>query len=290
MIKELEFLKIINNSLSSSKYLGDDCAYLKEYNLTVSADAFIEDVHFSRKYMTPYEIASKAMLVNISDILASGAVPKYALITLSGDLKSDFVKEFYRGINDISLKYNVEIIGGDLTKSEKICISITIFGDSKARNISSRSFAKEGYIFAVSGEFGSSAKGLHELKKGLKESYFIDFHKFPPLSPETSNNIALNTIYPYAMIDSSDGLVDCMYKIASSSNVKIEVNYDLIPKKTDNKDFVLYGGEDYALVGAFHIDDFKKIKGMEKIGICSKGKGIFIDNREVEYRGYNHFE
>ena len=159
MNKEFEFLKIISDSLSDSSYLGDDCAYLKEYKLAISSDSLIEDVHFSCNYMTPYEIAKKALLVNISDILSSGAKPKYAQINLSGQFDENFIQEFYRGINKTAQNYGIKIIGGDLTKSQKIMISITLFGDYKKRNISSRKNAKKDYIVAVCGEFGSSAQG-----------------------------------------------------------------------------------------------------------------------------------
>ena len=97
MNKEFEFLKIINNIIPN-KYLGNDCAYLDEYNLAVSSDSLIEDVHFSCYFMTPYEIAQKELLVNISYILASGAEPKYFSINLSGNLNNEFIKEFYEGI------------------------------------------------------------------------------------------------------------------------------------------------------------------------------------------------
>ena len=290
MIKEFEFLKIINSALSKNSHIGDDCAYLKDYGLVISSDALVEDVHFSFKYMNPYEVARKALLVNISDILASGAKPKYALITLSGKLTGNFIKEFYKGINDTACEFGIEIIGGDLTGGDKITISITILGDTKNRNISSRSFAKNGYILAVAGEFGSSAKGLEELKKGLKDSYFISCHKSPKLNQDISNSIALKTKHPYAMMDASDGLVDCIYQISEKSKVKIKINSNLIPTKTDNKDYMLYGGEDYALVVALHKDDFKKIKGLTEIGICESGSGIYIDDKIAKYKGFNHFE
>ena len=290
MIKEFEFLKIINNTLSKNAHLGDDCAYLKELGLVVSADALIEDVHFSLSYMNPYEIGKKALLVNISDILASGANPKYALITLSGALSEEFILNFYKGINEVANLYDVEIIGGDLTSGNKITISITIFGETKDRNISSRSHAKTGYILAVAGVFGSSAKGLEELKSGIKKSEFINYHKYPILNKDVSSQIALSAKYPYAMMDSSDGLVDCIYQIALKSGVKINIKYDLIPKKTNNKEFVLYGGEDYSLVVALHEDDFKKVDGLIQIGICEKGRGIYLDDKNIEYKGFNHFE
>ena len=290
MIKEFEFLKIINDALSKNAYLGDDCAYLKELNLCLSADAFVEDVHFSLDFMTPYEIGRKALLVNISDILASGAKPKYALITLSGKLNNDFIKNFYKGINEVANIYDVEIIGGDLTSADKISISIAIIGDTTKRNISSRKNAKPGYIVATAGEFGSSYQGLVELKQGLKDSYFINYHKNPPLNRFVSDEIAFKTKNSYAMMDSSDGLIDCIYQISSKSNVKININYDLISKKTENRDYVLFGGEDYALVIALSPDDFKNISSLTKIGICAEGEGIYLDNKKIEYRGYEHFE
>ena len=80
MNKEFEFLNIINKTLDDSSYLGNDCAYLDEYKLAISCDILIEDVHFKRRYMRASEIAKKAILSNISDILASGAKLKYLTI------------------------------------------------------------------------------------------------------------------------------------------------------------------------------------------------------------------
>lgn len=290
MNKEFEFLNIISNSLDNSSYLGDDCAYLDEYKLAVSSDSLIEDIHFSMSFMKPYEIAQKALLANISDILASGATPKYATINLSGKLNKDFIKEFYKGINNTAKEFNLKIIGGDLTSSNKITISITIFGDYKNRKTSSRKNAKKDYIVALAGEFGSSAQGLYDLQNGLKDNYFISCHKKPKLYPEISSQIALNATKPYAMMDSSDGLIDCLYQISSKSNVRIDIEYEKIPKKTLNKDFVLSGGEDYSLIVCLDKEDFNKINGLTKIGTCSIGSGVYIDKQKIEYKGYNHFD
>jgi len=287
MNKEFEFLKIINNIIPND-YLGNDCAYLDEYNIALSQDTLIEDVHFSRLYMTPYEIAQKSLLVNISDILASGAMPKYFSIGLSGKLDDNFIEEFYKGLNETAKEYNIKLIGGDLTKSDKIMISITILGDYKNRKISSRSNAEDGYILAVKGEFGTSAQGLEDLKQ-KKNNYFTEIHKKPILYPETSSQIALKAQKPYAMMDSSDGLFDCLYQISSRSKVKIDIDYNKIPHKTDNKEFVLYGGEDYALVLALSKEDFEKIEGLIEIGQVSKGSKVYVNNKLLEYKSYQHF-
>ncbi len=292
MTKEFDFLNIINNKIDDSSYLGDDCAYLKEYNLVISSDSLIEDVHFSRKYMTPFDIAKKSALSNISDILASGAKPEFMTINLSGKLNDKFIEEFYESVNETIKEYDMKLIGGDLTTSDKIIVAITVFGNTKGKNISSRKNAEDGYIVAVSGEFGSSAQGLYNLQNNIKENYFSNIHKHPVLDKEASREIAENTKHPYAMMDSSDGLSDCLFQISTKSNVDIKAEYNKIPKKTNNKDFVLYGGEDYSLVCAVHPDDFKNLKGFKAIGKCHKSSNpkVFIDNIETEYKGYNHFE
>ena len=290
MNKEFRFLDIISNSLTDSNSLGDDCAYLDEYKIAITSDSLIEDVHFSRFFMTPKEIARKAMLVNISDILASGAKPKYATINISGKLNEAFIEEFYCEVNKIEKEFNIKIIGGDLTKSEKLMISITAIGSYENRQISSRKNASNDYIVAVAGEFGSSAQGLEDLINNIQDNYFINYHKNPKLHPKMSSKIATLTKKPYAMMDSSDGLIDCLSQISKKSNVKINVNYSKIPHKTKNKDFVLFGGEDYALVCCLDKDDFDKIGGLIQIGTCSKGNGVYIDSEKIEYKGYSHFD
>lgn len=293
-MSEFEFLKIISNKLSDNSYIGDDCAYLKEYNLVLSMDSLIEDVHFSCFYMTPKEIASKALLSNISDILASGAKPNYALISLGGKLDNKFVEEFYLSINETALKYDIKIIGGDLVKSDKITISICILGETKNRNISKRSNAKEGYIIGTMGEFGSSSEGLNCLQNNIKDDYYINIHKNPKLYPNISDLIAKNTKNPYAMMDSSDGLFDCLNQISLKSKVKIDINYDKILKKSSNRENVLFGGEDYCLVFALSKEDFNninKIKPLNQIGYCSSGIGVFVDNIQIkENKGFKHFD
>lgn len=289
MNKEEEFLKIINSTLEDNSYLGDDCAYLAEENLCVSTDALVEDVHFSTKYMNPSQIARKALLVNISDAIASGAKLKYITISLCGKLTNKFVEEFYKEVDKMAKTFDFKVIGGDLTKAEKIFISITVFASTKNRNISSRANAKVGYVVATVGEFGSSIKGLEELQQGKKESYFIEKHFNPILYPVVADKIS-KTKGKYALMDSSDGLVDCLFQISKRSKVKIEIEYDKIIHKTQNKDYVLFGGEDYCLVGCFDFNEIKDIKELNVIGKVSGGFGVYMDGKELEYGGFNHFE
>ena len=97
-------------------------------------------------------------MVNISDILASGAVPKYLTITLSGNLDEEFVENFYKGANEICSSYGLKIIGGDLTGGDKIGISVTVFGGYKgAEYLNQEKCKTRAYCWLLAGYHGSSA-------------------------------------------------------------------------------------------------------------------------------------
>ncbi len=298
MKKEELFLNIISNTLKNSEFLGDDCAYLPEFNLVVSSDALVEDVHFNLKTISPYQLGKKALLVNISDILASGAKPEYLTITLSGSLDENFIKDFYKGADEICALYDLKIIGGDLTGGDKINISITIFGNTKGRNISSRKNAKPGFTVLLAGHHGSSAKGF-KILNGIEDcsankEYFIKSHLEPTLYPKISEIISQNC-KNYAMMDTSDGLFDALKKISEASSVGFNIEFNKILKKTDDFNNVLFGGEDYGLFICIGDEDYQRIlplldaKNITKIGIVTKDK-ILIDGKEISKDlSYEHF-
>ena len=288
MNKEQKFINIIKNAIPKN-LIGDDCAYLKDYNLAFSQDTLIEDVHFKLDFMTPYEIAKKALIVNISDIIGYGAIPKYYSVSLSGKLDEKFVEEFYKGLNEIGKEYDLMLLGGDLTYSEKITISICIIGDCKNRNISSLKNAKNGYVIAAKGNFGYSKKGLEELFSGIKKSKYIEIHKCPILEYDTALTISSTCKYPYAMCDSSDGLYMSLYKIAKESNVKLNIMSSKILNDELDKDYILYGEEDYSLVICLNEDDFHNIPALKLIGYVEEGSGVYLDNQKLKFQSFEHF-
>ena len=313
-MKELEILKIINRTLNTTQHIGDDCAYLKEFGIVITQDSLIENIHFSLNYTTPYKLGAKSALVNISDVLASGATPKYLTIALSlpKTIDNKFIEEFYKGINDTALKFDIEIIGGDITGSEKnIFISICAIGSTKDRNISSRANAKEDYVIITSGEHGSSAAGLYLLKENIKTpNELIEEHLIPNISKEASELISKNIQSQYAMMDSSDGIVDAVFKIAQASNLSAEIDLDKIPfnEKIKNissninyKNWILYGGEDYKLIAAISKKDFEIIKNKNiftEIGYITKKKEapLYIKDKDTSLEifelnnTFNHFD
>ena len=135
-MKEKDFINIIKNTLNS-KYIGDDCANLTDLGIVVTQDSLVEDVHFSLKYFTPYQLGFKSVIVNVSDVVASGAEPKYLTISLSlpNNIEEKFVEEFYKGCK-AACGYEVEIVGGDITGSDKIFVSVCAIGATKNHKIS----------------------------------------------------------------------------------------------------------------------------------------------------------
>lgn len=264
-------------------------------------------MHFTLDTITPKALGKKSLLVNISDILASGAKPEYCTISLSGRFNDTFIKNFYKGIENVCKEYDIRVIGGDLTGGEKITISITILGNSKNKNISSRKNAKPGYIVLLAGIHGSSAEGLKLLSGSSYcterpfvrediENHFIKAHLEPKLYPKISA-AAAKCKYPYAMMDTSDGLYDALKKISEASKVGFDIEFDKIPKKINDFNTVLFGGEDYGLLICLENSDYERLKedlhakNTAIIGKVIKETKILIDKGEIsEDLRFEHFE
>lgn len=291
-MKELEFLEIIKNNLSKKAFIGDDCAYLSDLGIVVTQDSLVEDIHFSLEFSTPFQLGYKAIVVNLSDIFASGAIPKYFTISLSlpSHIEADFVKEFYQACDKLSKKYDFEVIGGDITGSDKIFISVCAIGVTKGRKISSRSNAEIGDYVVTTGVHGSSAAGLWLLNKEISEDFkLIESHLMPVPQKDFSTQISSTINRGYAMMDTSDGLVDALFKIAQASDVLISVDFDKIPfdkniehvakmAKIDFYDWIFYGGEDYQLIACVDEENLKKLDNYTIIGqVKKKTSGHFVE-------------
>ena len=284
-MKEQTFINIIKNQ-TGDEYIGDDCAYLKDLGIVVTQDSLVEDVHFKLTWCTPYQLGYKAVTVNISDVLASGAEPKYITIALSlpASIDENFVEEFYKGAK--SALRGAKIIGGDITGSDKVFISITAIGTTKGRKISSRKNAKIGDVVITKGEFGKSALGLKELKNGGKNLGLIRAHLEPQLEELFAKEIATQIDCEYAMMDTSDGLADALFQIAQSSKVSID------SKIVEG----IFGAEDYKLVATVPRKFLKRLTEYEIIGEVIERQDYILKIGEKKYYNYdelglyNHFE
>lgn len=301
-MKEKEFITIIKNTLNSP-YIGDDCAYLKDLGIVVTQDSLVEDIHFSTKFISAFDLGFKAVMVNVSDVAASGAEPKYLTVSLSlpSNVKEDFVEEFYNGCKK-ACGNDVQIVGGDITGSEKIYISISAIGKTLGRNISSRKNAKIGQKVIVSGIHGSSSAGLKLLLEGKNSpEKFIKSHINTVAQVKFGKKISTTVKEPYAMMDTSDGLMDGLSTIANESGVLLDIDFDKIPHEKDIEQFenwqdlVLFGGEDYQILATVP----QNFQGGFEIGVVKEGLGVNLKLRDkithyskqdVEEKVFNHFK
>ena len=314
-MKEQNFIDMITETLSQKSHIGDDCAYLKELGIVVTQDSLVEGIHFLLKNTTPYGLGFKALSVNFSDILASGAKPSYVMISLSLPkyIDEDFVKGFYQACEDLSKIFDFEVIGGDITGSDKVFISVCAIGKTDDRKISSRATAKVGDCIVLVGAHGDSSAGLFALKNEISGYLKLkEAHLMPNLVEQAqfSKSISTGLVGSYAMMDTSDGLADALVKIGQASGKTLCVDFakincseelvDFCNKYNKNlSEFVLYGGEDYGLVACVDNATLNKVEANYMIiGEVKNfdGKNYAEVKIEDEFqplmleKTYNHFE
>ena len=188
----------------SSKHIGDDAAVIG--NTLYSMDAFFEDVHFKREWMSMAQIGRKAMLVNLSDAIAMNAQPQYALVSVSlpRDLSLSEIDALTQSMQETTKSFDCEIIGGDTIGADKLHLSITIISHSTQPLL--RKGLREGDFLAYTGVLGTSKRDLEALFRG--EDIAPDSRFYAPSLRQ--NFIAKARPYLHAGMDISDGLYcDC---------------------------------------------------------------------------------
>jgi thiamine-monophosphate kinase len=230
-----------------NSFIGDDGAVAGKW--VYSKDLFCEDTHFKQEWLNPYQIAQKAMLVNISDAVAMNAKPKYALlgVGIPKDFSIENITQLSKGFIETARMYNVKIIGGDTISSEKINISITIVS-KKRKHTLYRLGLKKGDILAYTGILGESG---HELKTLLNSSKIAPYSRFikPVLRVDFIKTV---TKYLHCGLDISDGLSKDLSRLCILNNLGVEFS-----KKIDKN--ILCSGEEYEMLIAFAPKNMDKV-------------------------------
>ncbi len=282
--------------------IGDDAAVVLASNkkLVATVDMAVEDIHFKREWSTPFQIGAKLTTANLADIFAMGATPKYLLVAaaITEVNNSQMVIELAKGIRSVADKFEVAVIGGDLSRAEKMSLSITALGEISEKPIT-RSGAKVGDIVYVSALPGLSAAGLAILTRGLdRPRYVVEAHLNPKLSaPNKLIQVATS------MCDISDGLVTDASHIASASTVRINLSKNKLISGSDFKDlaelavelgeqvfdWILTGGEDHFFLATVDPKNASDEIGLE-IGVIEAGGGeVLLDGEKIQKAGYQHF-
>jgi len=221
-----------------SMKIGDDGAIVG--NSIYSKDAFFENVHFKLKWITYYQVAQKAMMVNISDAVAMNAKPKYALLSVAmpKTITKAQMSDLALGFKETANKFGIEIIGGDTISNTKLDITITIISDVKKPLL--RKGLKVGHLLAFTGKLGQSAK---ELKKLMNLGRIHTKSKFVNITLR-DKFIANTTKILSSGMDISDGLLSDLDKLASINKVGFKFYSKMSQSSTCS-------GEEYEMLISF---------------------------------------
>lgn len=294
------------NQESTIKSVGDDAAVLdfNDKKVIISTDLLIEGVHFDLAYMPLKHLGYKAVVANVSDICAMNATPTQITVSLalSNRFPLEAIEELYEGIQLAAKIYNVDIIGGDTTSSQKgLIISITAIGQATLDDITYRSGSQPTDLLVVTGDIGAAYMGLQVLERekevfkvnpnnqpDLEQySYLIERQLKPEARTDIKELLAKLAVKPTSMIDISDGLSSEILHICKQSNVGCNLYEDKIPAdpqlinvceefNIDITTIALSGGEDYELLFTIKMEDFDKIKANPNFSII----GHMVEEKE----------
>lgn len=288
---EQEWIETVKQ-MTAERLIGDDCAILPDGSL-ITTDMLVEGNHFLQEKIALDDIGWKAAAVNLSDIAAMAGVPSYAVVSLG--LPASFSHEeftlLYSGINECTRKFGTRIVGGDLTKSDKLVICVSVIGKPGTSPPMTRGGAKPGDVIVVTGNFGASAAGLWLILSGTSGyNYCRTRHLRPEPRVIEGEELGKITQGQGALMDASDGLADALIQIARASSVAIRIDEESIPLHQDTLavaevsgqsaiDLALYGGEDYELVAAVnpaHLELLESTANLQllKIGTVETGDGV----------------
>jgi len=284
------FQKQIKTDHSVFMGSGDDCAVLKlnktSYQL-FTCDMIVEGVDF-RKADNLEAVGRKALAISISDIAACGGIPRHAVVSLglSKGMQVSQVDLLAKGIFGLAKKYKINIVGGDISASDKLIIDVSMLGEVEKPKICLRRGARNGDIVMVTGSFGGSIKGKHlEFTPRLKEARFL------------VDNFKINS-----MIDVSDGLIQDLGHILEQSSVGAVLYESLVPlsKEARGVEEALCSGEEFELLFTASRDQASEIIKSSKYRFKVIGEimpvafGLRSINQNNNYsklklRGYMHF-
>jgi thiamine-monophosphate kinase len=276
---------------------GDDCAILAPSRAPrlFTIDSMVEDVHFRLGWGTPEKLGAKSLAVNLSDIAAMGGRPTACVVNLAvrAGLDMRFFERLYAGMRSLARATKVDIVGGNVTRADKLGITVALLGEVGAAAMR-RDSARPGDEIFVTGTLGDSALGLRILAgklsaPGKTRRALVERHLSP--TARLAAGLALARMRPVpTAIDISDGLVQDLGHIAERSEVGAEIDATQIPVSKeyrtvmgDDLSLALGGGEDYELLFCLRPGRSEAELG-RRLGVQVRRIGTIVRGRRVLVR------
>jgi thiamine-monophosphate kinase len=321
-----------NNEIKNATTIlsvGDDAAVMDHFGkqTVITTDMLVEGIHFDLMYTPLKHLGYKSIVVNLSDVYAMNAIPQQITVSIafSNRFSVEALDEFYEGVYAACDRYNVDLVGGDTTSSQKgFIISVTAIGEVAPGKYVTRSGAKVGDLVCVTGDLGGAFLGLTLLEREKK--VFLETKGVTPdlegqdyivgriLKPEARKEMIAffeeKEFLPTSMIDISDGLSSELLHICKQSEVGCVLYEEKIPVNELARQFAyklevdptacaLSGGEDYELLFTIDQKDFDKVEDNGLISIVghivTKEEGAVIitkggNQHELIAQGWNPIE
>ncbi|PWR00302.1 thiamine-phosphate kinase [Leucothrix pacifica] len=287
--------------------VGDDAALLSvkaQHQLAISVDTLVSGVHFPVN-THPADIGHKALSVNVSDMAAMGAEPRWFTLALTlPEYNTAWLEGFSAGLKQAADDYGVDLIGGDTTRGSQT-ITVQIMGEVTPAAALKRSAAKLGDVIFVTGTLGDAAAGL-ALAQGDSSIYASGekraYHDYciQRLNRPTARTVESRIIrqYAHACIDVSDGLLQDLMHVLKASQCGAVINTDDIPfsealsslhPPEQCLQYALTGGDDYELLFTVPDDQCDGfIKAMSEQQLSCQAIGYITDDAEQIINQYSH--
>jgi thiamine-monophosphate kinase len=306
--------------------IGDDAAVVEPVSgeLVLAADLFVEGVHFDAAISPPREIGYRAVAVNVSDLAAMAASPRYGLVSLAlrPPVEAGWVVELFGGMREAADEYGLTLVGGDLSRAQETILSLALAGEVAPGAAISRSGARLGDRLVVTGSLGGSAGGL-ALARAARAApaageawarELAEAYRRP--AARVGEARVLASAGATSMMDLSDGLARDLPRLCRASTVGARVRLASIPVAPalwaaeiplgiDPLRLAIAGGDDYELLATLPVGavDGARRELRARYGVSLAEIGDIIDEVEgiiaidadgvtapLERGGWDHFD
>jgi len=243
--------------------IGDDAAVLRfttREDVVVTTDGLVEGTHYERRWLTPVDLGRRLAAVNLSDIAAMGAMPRFAFVsfTIPHDTTDQYAEEVELGAMSELSRFGARVVGGNVTSTDgPLVCDMTLIGACPRGQAWPRK-ACAGDAIVVAGELGAASAAVMLLKEGRKQSPLIKSYLRPSSCLDVAAALAGRKLVRGA-IDVSDGFSADLIRLCTASDVGCELKAEALPianalrpfcrmRELDPVEWVLQGGEDYALI------------------------------------------
>jgi thiamine-monophosphate kinase len=300
---------------------GDDAAVVEwgRGDAALTADMLVQGVHFDLRMTSARDLGYKSIAVNVSDLAAMAASPRYATVSLelSDDVAPAWVIELYGGMREACGEYALSLVGGDLSRGSELVISVSAAGEVARGRAVLRSGAKPGDRIVVTGSLGAAAGGLELARSGHQAAATpwgraLLEAQFRPAA-RVGEGASLAQSGATAMMDVSDGLALDLSRLCAESATGARIEEAAIPIANelhelagaltiDPLELALSGGEDYELLATIDPAAVEPARARleERFGVALTdvgeitGQGFVLvhadgSERPLEPKGWDHF-